>query len=284
LAPINSDPRFAAATTPGTVGTSRWSAPEITNPPNTNNGMPPVESKAADVFAFSMFAIEVFTGKIPFEGKTQIMSALCISRGNRPEKPVNAKAVGLTNEMWILLESCWQQDPEKRPTMEEVARRWQGFIQKNDNIVTECVQITLVIPFSTCYDRPREPRPPVGPTPSTSRPRTKVEAVRPRTDSNAIRPREKSVAVKQEPKSEVVQERTQPPAPPPSESAVLGVLISDSNLRILEHRNVERNGFVDCLGSIRCMTVIGPMSRFSMHKNVPLCSLDTVGGKTRDSA
>ena len=46
--------------------------------------MPVMESKAADVFAFGMFAVEVFTGKIPFEEQKNKAVVLRISRGGRP--------------------------------------------------------------------------------------------------------------------------------------------------------------------------------------------------------
>jgi len=119
--------------------------------------MPVMESKAADIFAFGMLAVEVFTGKVPFEGQKNEAVVLHISRGGRPEMPGIAQVVGLTGEMWKLLESCWQQNPKKRPTMEEVVRRLQGFVENNgdSNGVTGCVQTTLVIlisssvPFST---------------------------------------------------------------------------------------------------------------------------------------
>ena len=107
-----------------------------------------IESKAADVFAFAMLAVEVFTGKIPFEGQKHEVVVLRFSRGGRPEMPGNAQLVGLTCAMWRLLESCWQQDPNKRPAMGEVVRRWQKFVESNrddGNVVTECVQITPVI-------------------------------------------------------------------------------------------------------------------------------------------
>jgi len=157
LAPINSDPRFAVAATSGTVGTSRWLAPELITPARKGSNMPVMESKAADVFAFGMLAVEVFTGKVPFEEQKNEAVVLRISRGGRPEMPGNAQAVGLTGEMWKLLESCWQQNPKKRPTMKEVVRRWQGFVGNNsdNNSIIECVQITLAIrvsslvPFST---------------------------------------------------------------------------------------------------------------------------------------
>ena len=158
MAPINSDPSFTVAATPGAIGTSRWLAPEIITPARKgSSNMPVMESKAADVFAFGMFAVEVFTGKIPFEEQKNEAVVLRISRGGRPEMPENAGAVGLTGEMWNLLENCWQQNPKKRPTMEMVVKRWEGFVENNgDNKgVIKCVQITLIIltpsslPFST---------------------------------------------------------------------------------------------------------------------------------------
>ena len=147
LAPINSDPSFTVAATPGAVGTSRWLAPEIITPTRKGSTMPVMESKAADVFAFGMFAVEVFTGRVPFEGQKNEAVVLLISRGGRPEMPGNAQAVGLTGEMWKLLESCWQPSPKKRPTMEEVVRRWQGFVGNNadSNGVIGYVRITLAI-------------------------------------------------------------------------------------------------------------------------------------------
>ena len=109
--------------------------------------MPAVESKAADVFAFGMLAVEVFTGKIPFEEQKNEAAALRISQGGRSEMPQNAQAVGLTEEMWKLFEGCWQQDPKIRPTMEEVVKRLQTCVANSDgdNVVSECVQIILLI-------------------------------------------------------------------------------------------------------------------------------------------
>ena len=93
----------------------------------------PVESKSADVFAFAMLSVEVFTGKKPFDDRKNEAVVVSILRGTRPEMPKDAQAVGLTGEMWNLLESCWQKDPEKRPTMEEVVRRWQEFVGHNND-------------------------------------------------------------------------------------------------------------------------------------------------------
>ena len=80
--------------------------------------------------------------------------------------PENSQATGLTNEMRELIDSCWQQDPEERPTMDEVVRRLREFEHddndndndnndNNDDVITECVQIVLSssVPCSIFYDR-----------------------------------------------------------------------------------------------------------------------------------
>ena len=114
-----------------------------------------MESKAADVFAFGMLAVEVFTGKIPFEERKNQAVVHRISQGGRPGMPGHSEAVGLTVEIWNLLESCWQQDPKKRPAMEGVVRRWRKFLADDDSVLfPECVQTTgdfsfVFSPFST---------------------------------------------------------------------------------------------------------------------------------------
>ena len=218
--------------------------------------MPAMESKTADVFAFGMFAVEVFTGKIPFGEQKNEAVVLRISEGGRPEMPENAQAVGLTGEIWALLESCWQHDPKKRPTMEEVVMRWEKFVENSNedkNLFLKCVQISLLIwtsfsvSFSTSYDRPRE----LPPTQGTSRNRTRTEAPkfqtksatarsrahseaphlrneahqlktfsntpdRPRTNAAVVRPRAKSELVHQSPISEVSQSINSRPAQTPA--------------------------------------------------------------------
>ena len=158
LAPINFGPSFTETATPGILVASRWLAPEIMGASCGANSVSVMESKPADVFAFAMLTVEVFSGRMPFEGWRNEAVMRIVLQGGRPEMPGNARVVGLTGEMWKLVESCWQQNPEKRPTMEEVVSEWRKFVERrnDDNIiVTECVHITPVIrtapsaPFST---------------------------------------------------------------------------------------------------------------------------------------
>ena len=128
LAPINSDPSFTVAATPGDVGTSRRLVPERITPTRKGAATLALESKGADVFAFAMLAMEIFTGKIPFEEQKNEAAVLRISQGGGPAMPLNSRDVGLTAEMWGVLDECWQQVPKKRPTMSDVVRRWQKFL------------------------------------------------------------------------------------------------------------------------------------------------------------
>lgn len=144
LAPINFGPSFTESATAGVIGACRWLAPEIISTSSEDNNM---ESKPADVFSFAMLAVEVFTGRVPFEGRKNEVVMFFVSQGGRPEMPAHAQVVGLTAKVWTLLESCWEQDPERRPTMEEVVDGWQKLVgHSDDNItVTMCVHIALVI-------------------------------------------------------------------------------------------------------------------------------------------
>ena len=127
LSPIISNPIFTIAATPGVAGSSRWLAPEIINPLGKASFKPLTASKPADVFAFAMLAVEVFTGRVPFGNVKNEAVVIQIAGGKRPAKPQAAEQLGLTAEMWKFIEKCWNANPNKRPTIDEVVRTWEGF-------------------------------------------------------------------------------------------------------------------------------------------------------------
>ena len=107
-----SDARLTVATT--------WAAPEI------SEGGP--MTKAGDVFAFGMMAAEVRTrGALKREVAqpiclekmfTERLSIECyaaVSTGRRPERPAT-----LSEDLWNLMQRCWNEDPGKRPTSFEL--------------------------------------------------------------------------------------------------------------------------------------------------------------------
>ena len=115
------------AATPGVVGISRWLAPELINPPRGKGDQQPASTEQADIFAFAMLGIEVFTGELPFGDVRHENAVLMISQGQRPEKPDGAESRGLTTEVWMFIQRCWHQNPTKRPDIDTVVTTWRGF-------------------------------------------------------------------------------------------------------------------------------------------------------------
>ena len=71
--------------------------------------------KPADIFAFAMLVVEVFTGQESFGSSMFDIDAL-LRIGNR-KRPVDVQ--GFTNAIWDLVQRSWAQDPDERrlPTM-----------------------------------------------------------------------------------------------------------------------------------------------------------------------
>jgi len=77
-------------------------------------------TQEADVFAFGMVVIEVFTGRSPVsEFATRVIISK-IMDGERPARPREAQELGLTDSMWDMTIRCLHQDPVQRPMMVEV--------------------------------------------------------------------------------------------------------------------------------------------------------------------
>ena len=61
----------------------------------------------------------MFTGAIPFNNSLPAVAALAIMGGERPPRPTH---LALTDRLWLLLQRCWNQDPQLRPNISEVLR------------------------------------------------------------------------------------------------------------------------------------------------------------------
>jgi len=105
--------------------TRRWSAPEILN-------------GEADIVSFAMVMIEVrygrsavrgtlayhrfvsiqaFTGAVPFNNGPFTMAISAIAQGSRPTRPTHPT---LTENLWALIQRCWDQNPHSRPEVSGV--------------------------------------------------------------------------------------------------------------------------------------------------------------------
>lgn len=102
----------------------RWTAPEV-----LEGG---ANSKEADIFSFAMVVIEVhyrknginkillysilfmqaFTSAVPFSGISAAAAIVSITQGKRPPRPTHPS---FTENLWELIQHCWDQDPHLRP-------------------------------------------------------------------------------------------------------------------------------------------------------------------------
>ncbi|KAF9643026.1 kinase-like protein [Thelephora ganbajun] len=89
--------------------TPLWSAPEVLYGENP--------SKESDIFSFAMIMIEVFTGAIPFNGRSAFVAVSAIMGGERPPRPAHPT---LTDNLWTLMQRCWDHNPRLRPEISEV--------------------------------------------------------------------------------------------------------------------------------------------------------------------
>jgi len=121
------------------AGSARYMAPELTaaepdvvygedeHGTYENQGTPNL-TKKTDVFAFSMLALEILTGKLPFFYLRQDTTVIAfVQDGKRPERSKCLPSV-FTNSMWALLENCWDTAPESRPSMDSIVERLEHML------------------------------------------------------------------------------------------------------------------------------------------------------------
>jgi serine/threonine protein kinase len=89
------------------IGTPQWMAPEQVG--GSSYGLP------VDVYAFGVILYELFTGKAPFHDRTETGVQLfdLIRQGVRP-------TLTGTSDIEKLMLRCWDADPARRPTFEEI--------------------------------------------------------------------------------------------------------------------------------------------------------------------
>ncbi|KAJ7902435.1 kinase-like domain-containing protein [Mycena leptocephala] len=104
--------RFTHSTHSVGAGTARYQAPELLLGESSNHF-------GSDVYAFACVCYEILTGNAPFfELANDMAVGIKVIRGHRPSRPEM-----ISDNLWTLLEDCWAQDPDKRPTMAEIVQR-----------------------------------------------------------------------------------------------------------------------------------------------------------------
>ncbi|KAG6843459.1 hypothetical protein H0H87_004374, partial [Tephrocybe sp. NHM501043] len=106
-------------------GSIRWQAPELFDMENDEIVKNSMET---DVYAWAGVCYEAFTGTVPFvhiPRETAIM--LQVKSGARPLRPPESSPPwtewGLTENVWLLMQDCWNGISSDRPTTETVLQR-----------------------------------------------------------------------------------------------------------------------------------------------------------------
>lgn len=126
-----------------TKGTWSHMAPELLFPEKFGR-LDGRVSKEADIYAFGMVVYEVLTGHIPFAGEGRWFAEIImrVMEGNRPRKPENADRIGFGKGTWELVQRCWDENRDRRPTVQDISKHFQH-IAKTSKIVPPG-QATLV--------------------------------------------------------------------------------------------------------------------------------------------
>ena len=62
---------------------------------------------------------QVFTGAVPFSSSLSPAAMLAIMDGRRPPRPPHP---ALTDQLWALVQRCWDQNSHSRPEVSEVLK------------------------------------------------------------------------------------------------------------------------------------------------------------------
>ncbi|KIM61188.1 hypothetical protein SCLCIDRAFT_908849 [Scleroderma citrinum Foug A] len=108
---VNSSFSMTISNQGGGKGTCRWMSPEILDGGDV--------SAEADVWAFGMTALELFTREDPYrELCATIAVTTRIITGRKPDCPSAKDTCNrMTREWWVICSGCWELDPTSRPTM-----------------------------------------------------------------------------------------------------------------------------------------------------------------------
>ncbi|KAG6917751.1 hypothetical protein DXG01_001289 [Tephrocybe rancida] len=110
-------------------GTVRWQAPELfagEEDATTDGTVNRVgkNTMATDVYAWACVCYEIFTDHPPFfEYPRESAVLLKVTAGIRPSLPdsfeTNLERHGLSNQIWNLMNGCWNSQPNQRPTIKQ---------------------------------------------------------------------------------------------------------------------------------------------------------------------
>ncbi|KAJ7113567.1 kinase-like domain-containing protein [Mycena epipterygia] len=108
--------RFTHSTVSSRGGTGRYLAPELFRGDKAHFG--------SDVYAFACVCHEILTGKVPFHEFLNDMTVMFhVLDGKRPSQPNSCSGTAALDGLWELLQDCWKEKPDQRPTAVQIVER-----------------------------------------------------------------------------------------------------------------------------------------------------------------
>ena len=77
-------------------------------------------TKESDCYALGMVTYEVLSGKAPFAASANFIVMRKVIDGERPERPEGVQGLWFTDELWEILNRCWEALSKSRPSIEAV--------------------------------------------------------------------------------------------------------------------------------------------------------------------
>ncbi|KAK7691242.1 hypothetical protein QCA50_006345 [Cerrena zonata] len=90
-------------------GATQWMAPELL----TGDSRP---TQASDIYSFACFSIEVYTLRNPYPSRNHNLVARRVISGHRPGRPSAHADMPMSDDLWHLMNLCWNADPSERPS------------------------------------------------------------------------------------------------------------------------------------------------------------------------
>jgi serine/threonine protein kinase len=126
------------------LGTLAWSAPEVFN----NK----IVTEKADVYSFGVIIYELLTKLVPYTGISNHAIIHLVTVGKRPTDVMPAPDAPHLTKLKPIMEACWQEDPDARPTFPQILEQLQELISANFNVPEgQSWEDMVIVPLSSQY-------------------------------------------------------------------------------------------------------------------------------------